>query len=448
LKANLGGSSCNTRFFSHLPMGALWPGICFNHGRKEKTIMSGETYNVIQGGQGVPIKAWTKGVQLEDQAKTQLLNVAQLPFVFRWIAAMPDVHWGIGATVGSVIPTKGAIIPAAVGVDIGCGMMAVQTSLNARDLPDNLHGIREAIEKAVPHGRTNHGGAGDRGAWHEIPRENQEVWGAGLKPRYDAILAKHPKLDRGNHANHLGTLGTGNHFIEVCLDESEIVWFMLHSGSRGVGNRMGSYFIELAKKDMERFFVTLPDRDLAYFPEHTEHFDDYVEAVEWAQDFARSNRDLMMQQIVSAVRGSGLVPAFTAEVKSINCHHNYVARESHFGQNVLVTRKGAVRAREGDMGIIPGSMGARSYIVRGKGNAESFHSCSHGAGRAMSRHEAKKRFTIEDHIRMTDGVECRKDADVIDETPAAYKPIDAVMAAQADLVEIVHTLRQVVCVKG
>jgi len=448
LKANLGGSSCNTRFFSHLPMGALWPGICFNHGRKEKTIMSGETYNVIQGGQGVPIKAWTKGVQLEDQAKTQLLNVAQLPFVFRWIAAMPDVHWGIGATVGSVIPTKGAIIPAAVGVDIGCGMMAVQTSLNARDLPDNLHGIREAIEKAVPHGRTNHGGAGDRGAWHEIPRENQEVWGAGLKPRYDAILAKHPKLDRGNHANHLGTLGTGNHFIEVCLDESEIVWFMLHSGSRGVGNRMGSYFIELAKKDMERFFVTLPDRDLAYFPEHTEHFDDYVEAVEWAQDFARSNRDLMMQQIVSAVRGSGLVPAFTAEVKSINCHHNYVARESHFGQNVLVTRKGAVRAREGDMGIIPGSMGARSYIVRGKGNAESFHSCSHGAGRAMSRHEAKKRFTIEDHIRMTEGVECRKDADVIDETPAAYKPIDAVMAAQADLVEIVHTLRQVVCVKG
>ena len=410
--------------------------------------MSGETYNVIHGGQGVPIKAWTKGVQLEDQAKVQLLNVAQLPFVFRWIAAMPDVHWGIGATVGSVIPTKGAIIPAAVGVDIGCGMMAVQTSLNARDLPDNLHGIREAIEKAVPHGRTNHGGAGDRGAWHDIPRENQDVWGTGLKPRYDAILAKHPKLDRGNHANHLGTLGTGNHFIEVCLDESEMVWFMLHSGSRGVGNRMGTYFIELAKKDMERFFVTLPDRDLAYFPEHTEHFDDYVEAVEWAQDFARSNRDLMMQQIVSAVRGSGLVPAFTAEVKSINCHHNYVARESHFGQNVLVTRKGAVRAREGDMGIIPGSMGARSYIVRGKGNAESFHSCSHGAGRAMSRHEAKKRFTIEDHIRMTEGVECRKDADVIDETPAAYKPIDAVMAAQADLVEIVHTLRQVVCVKG
>ncbi len=274
------------------------------------------------------------------------------------------------------------------------------------------------------------------------------MWGNELKARYDAILAKHPKLDRGNHANHLGTLGTGNHFIEVCLDESETVWFMLHSGSRGVGNRMGTYFIDVARKDMKKFFVNLPDADLAYFPEHTEHFDDYVEAVEWAQDYARRNRDLMMEQIVAAVRGSNEVPPFSAEVKAINCHHNYVARESHFGENVLITRKGAVRAREGDMGIIPGSMGARSYIVRGKGNPESFCSCSHGAGRAMSRNEAKRRFTVEDHMRMTEGVECRKDADVIDETPAAYKSIDAVMEAQTDLVEIVHTLRQVVCVKG
>jgi tRNA-splicing ligase RtcB len=255
-------------------------------------------------------------------------------------------------------------------------------------------------------------------------------------------------LNRGNDMNHLGTLGTGNHFIEVCLDESEAVWFMLHSGSRGVGNRMGSYFIELARKDMQRFYINLPDIDLAYFPEHTDHFDDYVEAVEWAQDYARANRDLMMEQIIGAVRNSGQVRPFNAEVKAINCHHNYVARESHYGANVLVTRKGAVRAREGDMGIIPGSMGARSFIVRGKGNPESFHSCSHGAGRAMSRNEAKRRFTIADHERMTAGVECRKDADVIDETPAAYKPIDAVMAAQADLVDIVHTLRQVVCVKG
>ena len=405
-------------------------------------------YNVINAPNNGLVKAWTQGVQLEDAAKEQLTNAAQLPFIYKWIAAMPDVHFGIGATIGSVIPTKGAIIPAAVGVDIGCGMMAVQTSLNASDLPDNLKNIRTAIENAVPHGRTNQGRAGDRGAWHNIPERNGTVWAEELKPRYDAILAKHPKLDRGNHANHLGTLGTGNHFIEVCLDEAENVWFMLHSGSRGVGNRMGNYFIEKARLEMRKFFVNLPDIDLAYFPEHTDGFDDYVEAVEWAQDYARRNRDLMMEQIVGAVRRSGEVPAFSAEVKAINCHHNYVARESHYGENVLVTRKGAVRAREGDMGIIPGSMGARSYIVRGKGNAESFHSCSHGAGRAMSRNEAKRRFTVADHARMTEGVECRKDADVIDETPAAYKSIDAVMAAQADLVEIVHTLRQVVCVKG
>jgi tRNA-splicing ligase RtcB len=410
--------------------------------------MSETTYNVITPEKGVPIKAWTKGVPLEDAARTQLTNVAQLPFIHKWVAAMPDVHWGVGATVGSVIPTKGAIIPAAVGVDIGCGMMAVQTTLNARDLPDNLKGVRTAIENAVPHGRTNHGGAGDRGAWHNIPSRNGEVWLGELKPRYDVILSKHPKLDRGNHANHLGTLGTGNHFIEVCLDEAESVWFMLHSGSRGVGNRMGTYFIELARQDMRKFYINLPDIDLAYFPEHTDHFNDYVEAVSWAQDYARRNRDLIMEQIVRAVRNSGEVPEFSATVKAINCHHNYVARESHYGENVLVTRKGAVRAREGDMGIIPGSMGARSYIVRGKGNPESFHSCSHGAGRAMSRNEAKRRFTLEDHARMTEGVECRKDSDVIDETPAAYKSIDAVMAAQTDLVDIVHTLRQVVCVKG
>ncbi|MFZ3201645.1 MAG: RtcB family protein [Candidatus Acidiferrales bacterium] len=409
--------------------------------------MSEAGYNVITPEKGVPIKAWTKGVPLEAQAKQQLLNVAQLPFIFKWVAAMPDVHWGIGATVGSVIPTKGAIIPAAVGVDIGCGMMAVQTDLNACDLPDSLKGIRAAIEKAVPHGRTMHGGRGDRGAWGTIPARNMEVWQT-LRPGYDAILEKHPKLDRGNHANHLGTLGTGNHFIEVCLDESDLLWFMLHSGSRGVGNRMGSYFIELARKDMERMFIHLPDRDLGYFPEGSEHFDDYVEAAEWAQEFARWNRHLMMEQIVAAVRACGEVRPFGAELKAINCHHNYVARESHYGENILVTRKGAVRAREGDMGIIPGSMGARSYIVCGKGNPESFQSCSHGAGRAMSRTEAKRRFSVKDHERMTAGIECRKDADVIDETPAAYKPIEAVMAAQADLVEVVHTLHQVVCVKG
>lgn len=406
------------------------------------------SYQTLKSEQGVPIKAWVKGVPLEDSARKQLMNVSQLPFIFRWVAAMPDVHWGIGATVGSVIPTKGAIIPAAVGVDIGCGMMAVQTDLNARDLPDNLHAIRTAIEEAVPHGRSHGGCKGDKGAWRVIPERNLTAWRENLKGRYEAILEKHSKLDRGNHANHLGTLGTGNHFIEVCLDESDMVWFMLHSGSRGVGNRMGTYFIELAKKDMGRLLGNLPDKDLAYLQEGSEHFYDYVEAVEWAQDFARTNRDLMMEQIVEAVRHSGEVRPFTAYVQAINCHHNYVARERHYGQNIFVTRKGAVRAQEGDLGIIPGSMGARSFIVRGKGDPESFMSCSHGAGRAMSRGEAKRRFTLEDHKRMTEGVECRKDAEVIDETPAAYKSIDAVMAAQTDLVDMVHALRQVVCVKG
>jgi tRNA-splicing ligase RtcB len=288
----------------------------------------GTPYDVIVPEKGVPIKAWIKGVPLEAQARQQLLNVAQLPFIFKWVAAMPDVHWGIGATVGSVIPIKGAIIPAAVGLDIGCGMMAVETDLTAGDLPENLKGIRAAIEKAVPHGRTNRGGRGDRGAWTNIPARNADVW-AELKTGYQAILEKHPKLDRGNHANHLGTLGTGNHFIEVCLDEADSVWFMLHSGSPGVGNRMGSYFIEIARKDMERMFIHLPDRDLAYFPDGSEHFKDYVEAVEWAQEFARWNRHLMMEQIVAAVRGCGEVRAFAAERKAINCHHNYVARESH-----------------------------------------------------------------------------------------------------------------------
>ena len=401
-------------------------------------------YDVIDTG-GAPVKAWTRGVPFEDEAKEQLRNTARLPFVFKWIAVMPDVHRGFGSTVGSVIPTKGAIIPAAVGVDIGCGMMAARTSLTAKDLPDDLRALRTSIEKAVPHGRTSNGGPGDRGAWHDIPSLVGEAW-IGLKDRFDAIVEKHPKLGRGNDLNHLGTLGTGNHFIEVCLDQDERVWFMLHSGSRGVGNRIGSFFIELAKQDMRRWFVNLPDMDLAYLPEGTEHFIDYVRAVSWAQDYARQNRELMMRAVVDAAR-TALRP-FEAGVEAVNCHHNYVTTEEHFGERVYVTRKGAVRAGKGDLGIIPGSMGARSYIVRGKGDKESFESCSHGAGRAMSRTEAKRRFTTSDHAKATAGIECRKDEDVIDETPAAYKPIDAVMEAQKDLVEIVHTLRQVVCVKG
>lgn len=395
------------------------------------------------------IKAWIKGVQLEDEARQQLLNIGKMPFIHKWIAIMPDVHLGMGATVGSVIPTVGAIIPASVGVDIGCGMIAARTTLTAAQLPDSLAGIRDAIERAVPHGRTDNGGANDRGAWHDTPGPQLDAW-SELKSGYDNILAKHPKLQRGfvNHMNHLGTLGTGNHFIEICLDQDDAVWIMLHSGSRGVGNRVGSYFIELAKEDMQRWFINLPDQDLAYFPEGTQHFDDYVEAVSWAQGYARKNRELMMNAVVTALRDSNQLPDFELSDLVVNCHHNYVEREHHFGKNVLVTRKGAVRARAGEYGVIPGSMGAASFIVRGLGNPDSFNSCSHGAGRMMSRTEAKKRFTLEDHAKATEGIECRKDEDVIDETPAAYKPIDAVMETQSDLVEIVHRLRQVVCVKG
>jgi tRNA-splicing ligase RtcB len=402
-------------------------------------------YQHVEGG--VPIKSWTRGVPVDDKAREQLARAAKMPFIFKHVAAMPDVHVGIGATVGSVIPTKGAVIPAAVGVDIGCGMMAARTSLMAHDLPDNLEGIRSAIERAVPHGRTSgRGGRGDKGAWGDPQPHIVEAWST-LAARFKRITDKYPKLEKTNNLVHLGTLGTGNHFIELCLDQEARVWVMLHSGSRGVGNAIGTFFIELAKQDMRKWHINLPDEDLAYFPEGTDHFDDYVEAVGWAQDFAALNRRVMMANVIATLRLQIAKP-FDAEMEAVNCHHNYVQRENHFGENVLVTRKGAVRAAKGVMGIIPGSMGAKSFIVRGLGNAESFDSCSHGAGRVMSRTEAKKLVSLDEHIADTMGVECRKDEGVIDETPRAYKPIEAVMAAQADLVEIVHTLKQVVCVKG
>lgn len=405
-----------------------------------------ETYEYLHVEGGVPIKMWTKGVPVDDKARDQLSRAAQMPFIFKHVAAMPDVHVGIGATVGSVIPTKGAVIPAAVGVDIGCGMMAARTSLSAADLPDNLEAIRSAIEAAVPHGRSVGRGKRDSGSWGDPPAEIVDAW-ASLAARFTRITDKYPRLKKTNNLVHLGTLGTGNHFIELCLDTEARVWVMLHSGSRGVGNAIGTFFIELARQDMRKWFINLPDKDLAYFAEGTEHFDDYVEAVNWAQDFAALNRRMMMTNVIRALHGQITKP-FDAELEAVNCHHNYVTRENHFGENILVTRKGAVRAAKGTLGIIPGSMGAKSFIVRGLGNAESFHSCSHGAGRVMSRTQAKKEVTLEEHVADTAGVECRKDIGVIDETPRAYKPIEKVMAAQADLVEIVHTLKQVVCVKG
>jgi tRNA-splicing ligase RtcB len=405
-------------------------------------------YQYVDGARGGRLKMWCEGVEVEADARTQLDNIAALPFIAGHVAVMPDVHLGKGATVGSVIPTVGAVVPAAVGVDIGCGMMAVRLSLTANDLPDNLASIRSHIESVVPHGRTDNGGKNDKGTWSDVPARVMIKWKL-LQNRYDAIVAKHPKIASHKTFEFMGTLGTGNHFIELCLDEDDYVWVMLHSGSRGVGNKIGQYFIEAAKREMERYHILpyLPDQDLSYLVENTTLFDDYVEAVSWAQEFAALNRQLMMVAVIEVLRRR-LPPFVVSDEKAVNCHHNYIAKENHFGKNVWVTRKGAVRARKDDLGIIPGSMGTGSFIVRGLGNQESFCSCSHGAGRRMSRNAARKAITLEDHIKATEGIECRKDVDVIDESPAAYKDIGAVMAAQDDLVEIVHRLRQVLNVKG
>lgn len=394
---------------------------------------------VTQAEGSRPIKIWTDDV--EPEAMQQLRNAAMLPFIHpHGVVAMPDVHWGIGATVGSVLATFRAIIPAAVGVDIGCGMNAVRTSLKASDLPDSLAQLRHDIERGIPLGP---GGAhSDK---QMIANPNPKV--LELSDRLKAIIPTIPGVGTQNWIRQIGTLGSGNHFIELCIDENQDVWVMLHSGSRGIGNQIGQHFITRAKKRMGEYFIKLPDANLAYFPEETSDFREYVSAVSWAQDYALENRRAMMATVLRALFHTLARPiGLTSE--AINCHHNYVERESHFGQNVLVTRKGAIRAREGDLGIIPGSMGQRSYIVRGKGNVDSYHSCSHGAGRRMSRTEAKKQFTVADLEKQTDGVECRKDESVIDEIPGAYKPIDEVMANQSDLVEVVHTLKQVLCIKG
>ncbi len=412
--------------------------------------ISSNNYQTIPVENGVPVKAWVNGVQLEAQARQQLENVAKLPFIFSHVAVMPDVHYGIGATIGSVVPTVKAIIPAAVGVDIGCGMIACKTSLRAEDLPDSLAALRSSIEQAVPHGsapkQRRFTGTREVGAWTNPPDESVTAW-AALKDEFDAICEDYPRLKNTNNYRHMGTLGGGNHFVEVCLDTEGAVWVMLHSGSRGVGGAIGQTFIELAKKDAEAHERNLPDKDLAYFEEGSQYFGDYVRGVGWAQKFAKANREVMMSRTLGALRQVISKP-FESHLVAVNCHHNYVQLERHFGQDVYVTRKGAVSAKAGELGIIPGSMGAKSFIVRGKGNADSFNSCSHGAGRVMSRTQAKKQFTVADQIAATAGVECRKDADVIDEIPMAYKDIDAVMAAQSDLVDVVYTLKQIVCVKG
>ncbi|MFC3903149.1 tRNA-splicing ligase RtcB [Acinetobacter marinus] len=388
---------------------------------------------------GVPVKIYTNDIDAESMQ--QLGKMAQLQFIHSHIAVMPDVHLGKGATVGSVIPTKHAIIPAAVGVDIGCGMNALRLSLKASQLPDNLSALRNAIERKVPVGFAMH---------KQLKAKASTL--APLDKRLKEITDKHPALKRMlrnfdvTWQKQLGTLGGGNHFIELCLDEQDDVWVMLHSGSRGLGNVIGTYFIERAKKEAQHRFGHVPDKDLSYFAEGSASFDDYVQAVEWAQEYAFENRREMMRLILEAIRP--LLPSFQMTKEAINCHHNYVQKELHFGEEVFVTRKGAIRAGLDEFGIIPGSMGAKSFIVKGKGNPESFCSCSHGAGRKMSRSRAKHLFNQQDLIAQTQGIECRKDKGVVDEIPSAYKDIDQVMANQTDLIEVVHTLKQVLCIKG
>lgn len=389
--------------------------------------------------QRVPVKIWTDDV--DARSMEQLENIAAMPFIHHHVAAMPDVHLGIGATIGSVIATHKAIIPAAVGVDIGCGMVAARLSITANEIDEkSLRKVFDQISRDVPVGRAQHKDG-------DVLADAVRPFAPGLK----ALLERHPQLLKAfgktsKWENQMGTLGGGNHFIEVCLDESNQVWVMLHSGSRGIGNAIASYFIDLARKDMQRWMIQLPDRDLAYFPEGTEHFADYVQAVHWAQEYAMANRQAMLELVLKGLARH--LPPFTVTTEAVNCHHNYVAQEHHYSADVWVTRKGAIRAREGDLGIVPGSMGARSFIVRGKGNAESFCSSAHGAGRRMSRTQAEKTFTETDMAVQTEGVICRKDKGVIDEIPGAYKDIDAVMANQSDLTEVLHTLKQVVCVKG
>lgn len=392
----------------------------------------------------VPIKNWA--VNIEDEAIAQAKNLAQLLFMAKQgVALMPDAHSGKGSTIGSVIATSGAIIPAAVGVDLGCGMNAIRLSLKASDLPDNLAAVRSAIEKAVPVGSASHNDNTNLRLTRALlaPIQNMKwfsaLGGDSSRGANDRLIAK---------ANsQVGTLGSGNHFIELCVDENQDVWIMLHSGSRGIGNMIGSHYIAQAKDLMNKYFIKLPDADLSYIPEGTELFDDYMAGVHWAQDYAFENRRQMMTTTLEVLRQQLDVP-FNITEEAINCHHNYVARENHFGQNLWVTRKGAISARQDQLGIIPGSMGQRSFIVSGKGNADSYCSCSHGAGRAMSRTKARATFSISDLIAQTEGVECRKDDAVLDELPGAYKNIDEVMAAQTDLVSVVHTLKQVMCVKG
>lgn len=403
-------------------------------------------FEIIEAGQGRFIKAWKQGVYFEQEAIQQLINAARLPVVYPYVAAMSDCHKGYGSTVGSVIPTVGAVIPAAVGVDIGCGMIYKRLDIRREALPADLKELRVSIETIVPNG-----GPGLVGSWPEpVPNVIRTAWMRKFSAQYDKIGHKHPDLVSELALRQLGTLGTGNHFVELTTEsESGRVGILIHSGSRGLGNKIGTYFTRVARQICERDHIALPDRDLAYLLTGTEEFNDYMEAVSFAQEYAWENRLLMMRHVHTVLAGYASQPLLLNNIPfTVHCHHNYMVAESHSGQLLYITRKGAVRAQDGDMGIIPGSMGNRTYIVRGLGSEDSFHSCSHGAGRMMSRTQAKKTFTVEDHIAATAGVECDKTADTLDETPGAYKDIESVIAAQADLITPVFHMKQFLCVKG
>ncbi|KPI06840.1 protein of unknown function UPF0027 [Actinobacteria bacterium OK074] len=390
-------------------------------------------------GAKVPIRMWADPTSVEDVAMRQLHNVATLPWI-KGLAVMPDVHYGKGATVGSVIAMQGAVCPAAVGVDIGCGMSAVKTSLTANDLPGDLSRLRSKIEQAIPVGRGMHDTAVEPGRFFGFGTAGwDDFWG-----RFDGV-AEAVKFRQERAVKQMGTLGSGNHFCEVCVDMSGSVWLMLHSGSRNIGKELAEHHIGMAQKLPHN--QGLVDRDLAVFIADTPQMAAYRNDLFWAQEYAKYNRTIMMALLKDVVSKEfkKAKPTFEPE---ISCHHNYVAEERYEGMNLLVTRKGAIRAGAGEYGIIPGSMGTGSYIVKGLGNEKAFNSASHGAGRRMSRNAAKRRFTMKDLEEQTQGVECRKDSGVVDEIPAAYKPIEQVIDQQRDLVEVVAKLKQVVCVKG
>ncbi|MGA5565561.1 RtcB family protein [Streptomyces platensis] len=396
------------------------------------------SYVEVPGAQ-VPIRMWTDPATVEDVAMQQLRNVATLPWI-KGLAVMPDVHYGKGATVGSVIAMRGAVCPAAVGVDIGCGMSAVRTSLTANDLPGDLSRLRSKIEQAIPVGRGMHDDPVDPGRLHGFPTARWDDFWA----RFDGV-AEAVKFRQERATKQMGSLGSGNHFIEFCLDDDGVVWLMLHSGSRNIGKELAEFHMGQAQKLPHN--QGLVDRDLAVFIADTPPMAAYRNDLFWAQEYARHNRDVMMALFQDVVRKEFKKAKVTFD-DVISCHHNYVAEERYDGMDLLVTRKGAIRAGSGEYGIIPGSMGTGSYIVKGLGNDASFNSASHGAGRKMSRNQAKKRFSTRDLEEQTRGVECRKDSGVVDEIPGAYKPIERVIDQQRDLVEVVAKLKQVICVKG